>query len=158
MPLLPRKANTEGNKETSDDRTPIAAGTYLSHVTKTQMKNTKAGTGKYLSLQFKVIEGDNKGRSFFTNLNLENPSPQAVEIATKELNSICLACELEDVLDSDELLHIPMLCTLTVKEGNAQWPPQNEITKYEVADEHDGPDVPQVEETASPESDRPWEE
>ena len=130
MPLLPKKANTAGNNETMDDRSPIPAGEYVAHIVKTEFKQTRAKNGHYLSIQFKILEGDYKGRALFTNLNLDNPNPVAVEIANKELNSICQAVGKEGVEDSDELLQIPMLVTVKVTEGDAQYPPANETTGY----------------------------
>lgn len=134
MPLLPTKANTEGNNETLGDRTPIPAGDYLAHIVKTEFKPTKAKTGHRLVCQFKILEGEKKGRVVFVGLNLDNPNPIAVEIATKELNSICSACGLEDVEDSDELLNIPMTISVTVKKGDAQWPASNEVSGYKAAE------------------------
>lgn len=134
MPLLPKKANTEGNQDTLDDRSPVPAGDYVAAIVKTEFKQTKAKTGHYLSVQFKILEGEYKGRALFTNLNLDNPNPVAVEIANKELNSICSACGLADVEDSDELLNIPMNVTVKIEEGNAQYPASNSITSYDLAE------------------------
>ena len=137
MPLLPKAANTEGNKEGQDDRSVMAPGDYLMHIVKTEFKETKKKDGHYLACQLKVIEGENKGRVVFINLNLDNPNPVAVEIANKELNSICQACGLEGVEDSDELLNIPMSVKLKVKKGDAQWPDSNETVSYAPADDYD---------------------
>ena len=135
MPLLPQRANTPENSQSMDDRTPIPAGEYLAHVVKTEFKPTKKQNGHYLSTHFKVLEGEYTGRMVFLNLNLDNPNPVAVEIATKELNSICQACGLEDVEDSDEMLQIPLTITVAIEEGNGQYPPQNKITAYASADD-----------------------
>jgi len=135
MALLPKQANTEENSEGLGDRTALPAGSYLAHIVKSEMKQTKAKTGHYLSLHFTVLEGEKKGRMFFANLNLDNPNPIAVEIANKELNSICQACDLQGVEDSDELHQIPMLVTLKVDAATAQWPEGNSITAYADAGE-----------------------
>ncbi|MFO7900232.1 MAG: DUF669 domain-containing protein [Planctomycetota bacterium] len=42
---------------------PIPAGKYLAIITGSEMKDTKAGTGRYLELTFEVIEGKHKGRN-----------------------------------------------------------------------------------------------
>ena len=153
MPLLPQAANTGSNKETMGDRTPLPAGEYLAHVVKTEMKATKAKTGHYLSVQFKVLEGDHAGRVVFENLNLDNPNPIAVEIANKSLNSICQACDLEGVEDSDELLQIPMTLTVKVTPGDANWPPSNSITAYASADAVAAP----TEGDKAEQKDLPWD-
>lgn len=138
MSLLPQKANTEGNNETLGDRSALPAGDYVAQIVKTEFKPTKKKDGHYLALQLKVLEGDCTGRVLFTNLNLDNPNKVAVEIANKELNSICEACDLEDVEDSDELLNIPMLVTVKVTPADAKYPEGNEITTYAAADEVEG--------------------
>ena len=71
-------------------------------------------------------------------LNLDNPNAVAVEIANKELNSMCQACGKEGVEDSDELLQIPFCATIKITPGDAQYPPKNEISAYKTADEFDG--------------------
>ena len=135
MPLLPNRANTEENKDGMDDRSPIPAGDYPMHIVKTEFKPTKAKTGHYLACQLKVLDGEYKGRVVFLNLNLDNPNPVAVEIANKELNSICQACGQEGVEDSDELLNIPMMVSVKINPGDANWPPSNETTGYKSMDE-----------------------
>lgn len=134
MPLLPKKANTPDNNQTLDDRTPVPAGDYVAAIVKTEFKQTKQKNGHYLSIQFKILEGEYKGRSLFTNLNLDNPNPVAVEIANKELNSICQACNLQGVEDSDQLLNIPILVSVKVTEPTPQYPAQNETTGYAPAE------------------------
>jgi len=158
-PLLPQPANTGDNTQGMDDRSVIPAGEYLAHIVKTEFKPTKAKTGHFLAIQYKVLEGDHKGRVVFSNLNLDNPNPVAVEIANKELNSLCAACGLEGVEDSDELLQIPFLLTVKVKPADAQWPEGNEVAGYASADEHkDTPAIDEAPETKDkPKAKLPWE-
>ena len=134
MALLPARANTPENQQTLEDRTPVPAGDYVVHVVKTEFKQTKAKNGHYLSIHMKILDGDYKGRTLFTNLNLDNPNPVAVEIANKELNSICKACNKQGVEDSDELLQIPFVASVKITAGDAQFPPANETTGYKPAD------------------------
>ena len=131
MPLLPKVANTANNNAGLEDRTPLPAGDYLVHIVKTEFKETKAKNGHYLSVHMKVLDGDHKGRTLFSNLNLNNPNSVAVDIANKELNSICKACGKQGVEDSDELLQIPMIASVTVSEGDAQYLPQNRVNGYQ---------------------------
>ena len=99
------------------------------------MKKTKAGTGSYLTCQLVVLEGENKGRYIFNLLNLDNPNPVAVEIAQKELATICEACGIDEIEDSTELHGIPMAIRVVIKEGSGGYPPKNEIKMYKPADE-----------------------
>jgi len=139
MPLLPQKANTEGNNETQGDFTALPAGEYVAQIVKSEFKDTKAKTGKYLQLQFKVISGPEgvscKGRVLFERLNLVNPNPIAVEIANKSLNSICVACGKAGVEDSDELHGIPMKITLKVEDATPNYPASNGFTGFHSLEE-----------------------
>ena len=130
MPLLPNRANSKNNNEGMGDMTPIPAGDYIAHITKSEIKDTKAGDGKRLNLQFVVLDGKHKGRVIFVGLNIANPNPQAVGISMKELNSICQACGVSNVEESEELHQIPMGIRVGVTAGSEQYPPRNEIKAY----------------------------
>ena len=135
MAMLPNKANSDGNKEGIGDRSPLAPGDYIVCIVKSEFKATKAKNGHYLSVHMKVQEGDRRGSMLFLNLNLDNPNPIAVEIANKELNSICQACGKEAVEDSDELHGIPFCVTVAIEPARGDYPPSNKITAYKPADE-----------------------
>lgn len=139
MAQLPQAANTEGNDETAGSFEPIPAGQYTVAVVKSEMKETKAKTGHYLNLQFKVQEGDFAGRVLFDMLNLINPNPVAVEIANKKLNALCAACGLRDVEDSEEFHGVPFQATVGVEEATADWPAKNKMVAYLAADLEDVP-------------------
>ena len=134
MALLPNKANSEGNNEGIGDRSPLPIGDYVVCVVKTEFKATKAKTGHYLSVHMKVQDGARKGSMLFLNLNLDNPNPIAVEIANKELNSICQAIGKQGVEDSEELHGIPLCVTVGIQPAKGDYPPSNNITGYKPAD------------------------
>lgn len=130
-------ANAEG-QETMGDFSAIPAGDYLMAIKKSEMKKCKETAkdpnGQYLQMQFEVLNGKYKGRMFFSNLNLINKNPQAVEIANKELATICKACGRPAIEDSTELHGIPMMVTLSKTAGDANNPPKNDIKFYKNAD------------------------
>lgn len=144
MPLLPFAANTEGNKETLDDRDALPAGQYLVHIIKSEIKRNKANTGDILVFRLKVLDGPQKGRLLFVNLNISNPSDVAVQIARKELNTICSVCGITGMQDTTEVHGIPFVVKVRVKPGDAMYGPSNEITKYEEAGDLTGIDIPDV--------------
>lgn len=130
MAQLPSVFNTEDH-EASSGFEPIPAGVYLAEITKTQIKDTKDKTGKYISVQFKIVEGEFAKRFIFTNLNIVNKNPIAVEIANKELKSICLAVGFDGELEDTEDLHeIPLGIKVVIKEASGKWPASNEIKRY----------------------------
>ena len=107
----------------------IPAGEYPAVITASEMKDTKSGTGKYLNLQWQIIDGKYKGRVLFSMIHLFNQNPTAVEIAKKTLNTIALCCGLSEVRDSAELHNTPMNIKIAVKEDPA-YGPKNEIKNY----------------------------
>jgi hypothetical protein len=133
MARLPSPANVPGNDQTLDDYTPLPSGNYTAMVVQSEFKETKAKTGHYLQLRWKVIEGEFKDRLIFDNLNLDNPNPVAVEIARKRLNTICKAAGKVGVEDSEELHGIPVDLTVKLKKGDAQNPDSNDISGYKEA-------------------------
>ena len=131
MVALMQPANVEGNNETLGDYSAIPPGKYVGVITKSEYKETKAKDGHYLQLTIKVTEGKHKGKVLFERLNLDNPNPVAVEIANKAVNTICQACELFGVEDSEELHGIPMVLTVTKTKATNTQPEGNEIKFYE---------------------------
>lgn len=109
----------------------LPAGKYLSVITASEMKQTKAGGGQYLHLTFEVIEGDHKGRKFFVRLNLINVNAQAVQIARAELSSICRAAGVMQPKDSCELHNLPLLVSLRTRKRKDADELENTVARYE---------------------------
>lgn len=119
---------------------PIPAAWYYAEVIKSKMNQTKDKKGQYLSLGFKVLEGEKEGRIIFTNLNLVNKSDVAVKIAKADLKAICTAIEFEgDLEDSEDLHNRPMYIKVSVKPETDQWPSKNEIKGYKKELEESNP-------------------
>lgn len=114
---------------TMEDRDCLPAGEYIAAVVKSEKKDAKTAGNAYINLEFEVQDGNCKGRRFWTMLNLWNSNSQAVEIAQRELNSICHAIGRIHIDDSEELHGIPMRVTLTVQD-NDQYGPQNRVKGY----------------------------
>ena len=87
----------------------IPTGDYEAVITESGMKANKSGTGSYLELKTEIIEGDYKGRKLTARLNLENPSVKAVQMARRELSSICHAVGVLNPVESEELHNIPLM-------------------------------------------------
>ena len=113
---------------------------YLGHIKKSEVKKTKAGTGLRLNMQVEVesSEEDNfveteskyRGRLVFIGLNIKNPNAQTVEIAQRELTSICDACGIDELEDSEELHDITFGFKLGIDKGTDGYDDKNEIKKY----------------------------
>jgi len=117
-----------------NDFDPIPAGEYLAHVSGSDVCDTKAKTGKYIKLEFTVLQGKYKGRKIWTNLNIINPNPVAVEIAQKELATLCRAIGKGVIQDTQELHGLPLLMKVRVKKDKKGiHPDQNVPTGYKSA-------------------------
>ncbi len=115
-----------------DKFAPIPTDWYNMRIVKTDVVKTKKKDGHYISLEFEVMEGDFKGRKVWTNLNVDNPNPVAVEIANKDLARICLSCGIPVIQDTQELHDIPLRVKVGLAKTNDQYPePKNEPKNYE---------------------------
>ncbi|MFN0038211.1 MAG: DUF669 domain-containing protein [Burkholderiales bacterium] len=91
----------------------LPEGQYVAEIIKSEEKGTKDGKGKYLALTWSVSDGKYAKRQAWTNLNLDNPSAQAVNIAKAELSAICRATGVMQPRSSEEL-HLKR-CRITIK-------------------------------------------
>ena len=87
----------------------IPAGEYEAVITDSEMKANKSNTGMFLELKTEIISGDYLGRKLTARLNLKNPSVKAVEMAKRELSSICHAVGVLQPRDSAELHNLPLV-------------------------------------------------
>lgn len=104
--------------------TPVPEAWYKVVILKSNIKSTAKGDGGYLELQCNVIEGQYQGRTIYWNLNLFNPSQQAVEIAYKTLSAICHCVGQYQVADQNTpdnvvpMLHnVPLYIWVTIQKG-----------------------------------------
>lgn len=136
MAELPSVFNSNDH-EPMKDFEPIPANLYLLEIIKSELKQNSKKTGKILKLQMKVIDENGKynGRLVFTDLNLVNPSRECVEIAERELTSICMACGLEAIEDSTELHGIAFGGKVAIIPASGGYPLKNEVKKYFSEDE-----------------------
>ncbi len=89
-------------------------GQFRAHIVDSEMKATKKGDGEYLALKVEVIDGPNKGRTVYDNLNLNNPSEKAMEIAYQTLSAIGHATGVMNITNSEQVHNIPMMVTFAV--------------------------------------------
>jgi hypothetical protein len=111
-------------------RNPIPAGDYKVAITASEQKQTAAKTGTYIALEFSVLEGDHKGRKLFANLNLGNPSKQAVEIAKGELSAICRAIGVMTPNDTADLHNKPLWAEVKLEKRKDNGEMSNRIKGY----------------------------
>lgn len=116
--------------EPSAPREPIPAGWYKMVIVNSEEKPTKAQTGSYLKMEVEVIEGEHQGRKVFPMLNLNNPNSTAVEIAQRELSSICRATGVMTPRNSQDLHDKPFMGKVKVTPPRDGYEAGNAIAEY----------------------------
>lgn len=115
MPKLP-SAFRRKDHGSMRDFSAIPAGEYTAKIVESDYVETKSKDGHILKLTFEIQDKEFKGHKFFVNLNLDNPSEKAMEIANNELGTICDAVGKAMVKKSEELHGVPMTVKLGVKD------------------------------------------
>lgn len=146
MAKLP-SAFRASDHEKMNDFSVIPSADYIAQIVKSEMVKCKSTAkdpnGSYLKIQEKILDGKYKGKLVFVQLNLINKNPQAVEIANKELATICAAVGKPLVTDSGELHGIPHIITVGVEKSTG-YPDKNKINFYATIKEGQKPVVNKV--------------
>ena len=106
---------------------PLPEGWYNATITGAEVKETKAGDGKYIACKYTVTGPSHQGRVVFGNLNIKNASTKAEEIGRQQLGEIMRAIGLGKVSDTDQLIGGNLGIKLSVKTGDYAG---NEIKGY----------------------------
>ena len=130
MARLPLNNFRASEQEKMGTFNPVPAGVYTAQITKSEVKDTRDGNGKYLNLTFTVLDGDYVNRNVWARLNIVNANAQTVEIANKALATICECCDVDALEDTEQLHNNPMEINVIVKEASAQYPAQNDVRGY----------------------------
>lgn len=105
-------------------------GWYAMVIEEGEQKATAAGTGSYLQLTLKVIDGEFANRKQWDRLNLSNPNPTAVKIAQETLSAICHATGQIRLQNAQQLYNIPMAVKVGMSKPQAGYESRNEIKGY----------------------------
>lgn len=111
--------------------TPIPAGQYHVSVEKADLADTKTG-GKMIKVQFNIVEGDQEGRKIFNQYNIQNASPQAVQIGLGSLKSMMKAFKHPNpnrLESTAELVGLHGMIRTKIEE-DGQYGPQTRVTSY----------------------------
>ena len=110
---------------------PIPAGKYVAVITDSEMKETRAGTGRYLQLEFEVTDGEYAGRKLWSRLNIENQNAEAVRLARADLSAICRAVNVLTPSDSADLHNLPLVIKVHCRKDKNTGEITNDIRGYE---------------------------
>ncbi|NCC41567.1 MAG: DUF669 domain-containing protein [Gammaproteobacteria bacterium] len=117
----------------------LPAGEYKIVIVDSVMETTKAGNGQFLKLQMSVLDGPHQGATLFDRLNLVNPNQTAMDIAQRTLSAICHAVGMMQIQDSAQLHNRPLIARVTLKGGDGQYGPSNEIKAYKPIGQQQAP-------------------
>lgn len=135
-----RKRNTMGNAninldeineaDGTFDKEPVPEGWYTVTVKDSEVRETKAGDGQYVTYEFYVQEA---GKRFWQNYNFDNPNEKATRIARAQIKTLCTACgKSSGTLSDFSVIHgksfRAKLRILPAKDGYAA---KNEIAAVE---------------------------
>lgn len=109
---------------------PIPAGWYAAMIDDSEMRPTKDGSGAYLLLHFKILEGQYANRKVFARLNLHNRNETAVNIAQQQLSAICHAIGVFQVADSQQLHGKPMQIKVKFIPAEGNYEASNDVSGY----------------------------
>lgn len=112
------------------DRTPVPAGEYPVVLVQSSAEANKQNSGKMLSCQFRITEGDLAGKVIYQNINYLHNNPAAQEIGQAKLSALCHAVGVLQIVDSQQLHGIPLRIAVSVSSDNKY----NEIDAYKRAD------------------------
>jgi len=108
----------------------IPAGKYLAEITSSEQKQTKAGDGTYLELEFTVIDGPCQGRKVWDRLCINHANALTQKIAQGNLSAICRAIGVMQPRDSVELHNLPLVVTVKCKKRSDTDEVTNEVKGY----------------------------
>ena len=108
---------------------PLPAGWYPVEITTAELRETKAGTGKYMAVGYKVTGESHTGRTVFGNINLRNPSPKAEEIGRQQLGDLMRAVGIPRLTDTDQLIGCVCQIKLAIRKDE-QYGDSNDVKAH----------------------------
>lgn len=127
-------SNQHEPREASFD--PLPPGWYGVTIVESEMRENSNRKGSHLWLAFELIESlhpDLKGRHVWARLNLYNQNQTAVEIAQRELSTICRSVGVPVVDDSEQLHNKPLALKVKLRPATRDYDANNEVTGYDAA-------------------------
>ena len=112
---------------------PVPAGTYLAQIIESDVAPLKSGKGTGLKLTFEIIDGQQKGRRIWENLNIQHENEETQRIAQSQLSALCHAVNVIKLQDTAALHHKPVHVRVVVREAQGQYQASNNIKGYESA-------------------------
>lgn len=116
MTKLNETFTTENLPKSESNFEPLPPAWYSATLTSAGLKDTKAGTGKYIALRFDVTGPTHQGRVVFGNLNIFNPSAAAEKIGRQQLGELMAAAGIASLDDTDDLIGKQLQIKLVIQK------------------------------------------
>jgi hypothetical protein len=112
--------------------TPPANGRHSVKIVTSDDRQNKAGTGRYVLVEFKILSGDDAGKRIKDYCTHQHPSASAVAAGMGRLKRIMLACGLSRISDETDLLGLCLDIETEVEElpEDSGFKPQARAKKY----------------------------
>ncbi|NDF33165.1 MAG: DUF669 domain-containing protein [Euryarchaeota archaeon] len=111
--------------------TPVPDGWYDARIMGAELKTTKAGNGRYISVRYDITGNEYAGRVVFGNVTINNPNAAAEAIGRKQLSQIALAGGMSSLpKDTDELVGIDLKVKVTVRPATEQYAASNDVRDW----------------------------
>ncbi len=123
--------------DTGSDFLPLPEGTYGAKITKSEIKETKAGDGSYVNFELTLLGGKGvKGRKVFQMHMLTHPKPIVVNIGLGKLKELATALGLDyDNINDTADFHNKVVGVDLKIELNEEYGDKNIVKKYVEFDE-----------------------
>jgi len=96
------------------------AGEYQLCIDDAVVKDTKSGTGQYINVRWKFLDGPSEGATFFTMFNIKNDNPTAVRIGLGELKRLLKAAgrDTSKLAAAGDLCGVVVRAIIAIKEDD----------------------------------------
>lgn len=133
-------------EDTGGGYTAMPAGVYNATVADVELKDTKAGTGQYLSVKFDILDEPYDRRKVWSNLNIVNPSEKAQAIGRAQLKGLAISAGIENLEDTDELIGAMVRLILAIDKDDET----RNVVKGFIGSKDEAPAAPVAKPAAKP--------
>ena len=134
MAQLPSMFNREELPVDDSSYEPLPEGWYPVQITGAELKETKAGTGQYIKVEYTVVGDNYQGRKVWGMLNIVNPNETAENIGRKQLNQLMAATALDSVQDTDEFVGKTLNIKLKIKPASGEYEASNDVKGFKAGE------------------------
>ena len=122
--------NASDLPENESNFEPIPGGTYPAEIKGAELKDTKSGTGKYISIQWSITGENYAGRVVFDMITTKNDNDEAVKIGQQNLRQLMEPTSLTKLSDTDQLIGRRCLIKVGVKPAQGDYDASNTVKGY----------------------------